>query len=158
MASLNDLHTTLETTLKAFFNDYTVALREKDVTRISASLTPDCKRLLKPAYFPVAYPFVKAEESNAEYEARMKGELSIMESTSAEIHEITIDPIKRKGSAYVTHINKLRGKDTGNIDICWYFDFSDDGKKISRIVEFIDTAVSEKMIEDMRKQGVFPSA
>ncbi|KAI2638021.1 hypothetical protein GGS26DRAFT_438160 [Hypomontagnella submonticulosa] len=149
--SMGDLRATIESTLAAFFESYTLAARHKDASLISTTLSTDCKRYLKPSSFTAAYPFVKAVETNAEYEARMRPEIATLEEARFKILESVIDPAKRKASASTECWLKMAGTDPTTMEICWYLDFTDDGKKISRVVEFIDTATSAKVIEYIMK-------
>ncbi|KAI0384954.1 hypothetical protein F5Y04DRAFT_202130 [Hypomontagnella monticulosa] len=149
---MDDLHATIESTVAAFFEGYALAARDKNASLISTTLSADCKRYLKPSSFTAAYPFIKAVETNAEYEARMGPEIATMEETRFKVLESVIDPAKRKASASTEYWLKIAGSAPTTMEICWYFDFTDDGKKISRIVEFIDTATSVKVIEDIIKQ------
>ncbi|KAI1650980.1 uncharacterized protein F4817DRAFT_215347 [Daldinia loculata] len=146
-SSTDELRAVMESTLTRFLENSTLAVRNKDASLFSALLSPECLRYLKPVTFIKAYPFIKAEETNAEYEARMVPEIAAMEESRVKIIEIVIDPIKRQGSAHVEHWTKVVGREPIALEICWYVDFTEDGKKISRIVEFIDTAASAKIIE-----------
>ncbi|KAG4222789.1 hypothetical protein PC116_g28738 [Phytophthora cactorum] len=151
MASTDELRAVMESTLTRFLENSTLAVKNKDTSLFSALLSPDCLRYLKPTTFVKSYPFIKAVETNAEYEARMVPEIAAMEEAKVKIIEIVIDPIKRHGSAHVEHWTKITGREPIALEICWYVDFTEDGKKISRIVEFIDTAASSKIIESILK-------
>ncbi|KAI8962614.1 hypothetical protein F5Y11DRAFT_182223 [Daldinia sp. FL1419] len=152
-SSIEDLRAVMESTLTKYFENSTLAAQTKDVSLISAVLTPDCLRYLKPAAYAESYPSIKAVETNVEYEARMALEFAVLEESTASILEIVIDPVKRKGSAHVEHTAKVIGRDPVVLEICWYVDFTEDGKNISRMVKFIDTAAGSKVMESILKQG-----
>lgn len=155
MASSNEnLHATMESTFKAFLECYPQSVRAKDPSLLLTMLAPECVRYLKPESFLAKHPFVKASETNAEYEAHMAPEIVLMEEARGKILDIVVDPAKRKLSARVEHWIKLIGKDQpSTLEICWFVDLTEDGKKISRIVEFIDTYVATKMAEDLAGKG-----
>ena len=151
--STEELRTAMETTLKTFLENYHVAVRDKNISILSDVLSPDCKRYLKPSGFVEAHSFMKAVETNAEYEARMMPEFGTMEETRVKILESVIDPVNRKASARAEHWTKIVNNEPTTLEVCWWLDFTDDGTKVSRVVEFIDTAVATQMIADMMKQG-----
>ncbi|OTB02043.1 hypothetical protein M426DRAFT_25056 [Hypoxylon sp. CI-4A] len=152
-SSTEELRIAMETTLTTFLENYHIAVRDKNASLLSAVLSPDCTRHLKPSSFVDAYPFIKGAETNAEYKARMTPEIALMEETRAKILESAVDPANRTASARAEHWTKIANREPTTLEICWFLDFTDDGTKISRVVEFIDTAVATRMIEDMLKQG-----
>ncbi|XXG97314.1 hypothetical protein Hte_003610 [Hypoxylon texense] len=95
-----------------------------------------------------------AVETNAEYEAHMASEIAIMEEGRLKILDKVADPFRRKASARVEHWTKLDGSELATIlEIGWFVDFTDDGRKISRIIEFIDTSVASKTIGELAEGG-----
>ncbi|KAI1472588.1 uncharacterized protein F4812DRAFT_18365 [Daldinia caldariorum] len=153
MASTDELRAVMESTLTKFFENSTLAVKNKDTSLYSALLSPDCRRYMRPASFVKSYPFIKAVETNAEYEARMAPEIAATDESRVKIIEMVIDPIKRHGSAHVQHWSKIKGREPIAMEMCWYVDFTEDGKKISRIVEFLDTAASSKLIDSILKMA-----
>ncbi|KAI6087148.1 hypothetical protein F4821DRAFT_237145 [Hypoxylon rubiginosum] len=152
-SSVSELRAAMEATLTAFLENHSVAVRTKDASVLSALLSPECTRHLHPAPYVTAYPFIKAVETNAEYEARMASELGVMEEAHLEILNIVVDPARRKASAHTEFRVKVAGReDPISSEFCWYLDFTEDGTKISRVVEFIDSATSALMIEEMMKE------
>ncbi|KAI4870537.1 hypothetical protein F4820DRAFT_402543 [Hypoxylon rubiginosum] len=153
-SSADDLRSIMESTLVEFFDSYPRSVRNKDPSLLSATLTEECARSLKPDSFLAKHPYVKAVETNAEYEAHMAPEISIMEEVRFKILDRVVDPLKRKASSRVEHWTKLAGRKQPTIlEICWFVDFTEDGRRISRIVEFIDTSVASKIIEELAEGG-----
>ncbi|KAI2619477.1 hypothetical protein GGS26DRAFT_572344 [Hypomontagnella submonticulosa] len=105
---------------------------------------------LKPGSFVDAYPFIKAMETDAEYEACTTPEIAM---TASQDSRIRYRPANRKASARTEHWTKIADCEPTSLEICWFVDFTDNGTKISRVVEFIDMAVATRMIEDMMKKG-----
>ncbi|KAI0472911.1 hypothetical protein GGR56DRAFT_589201 [Xylariaceae sp. FL0804] len=151
--STDDLRSVMEDTLRTFLDCFESAVRNHDVSLLSAVLSPECTRHLKPASFLAAYPFIKAVETNSEYETRMVHEIGAMEEARANVLELVIDTAKRRGSAHAEHTTRMPGQPPLTIEMSWYVDFTADGEKITRIVEFIDSVVSSKMLDDFMKQA-----
>ncbi|KAI1378048.1 hypothetical protein F4677DRAFT_414296 [Hypoxylon crocopeplum] len=152
-SSTNDLRTTMENTVKEFLSSPAAAVRAKESSLLSTTLSTDCTRQLKPASFVNTYPFIKAVETNTEHDARMAPALMTMEESRVEIQEIVIDHVRRKASVHAEHWTKIVGCEPNALEICWYMSLTEDGKKISRVVEFIDTAAATRRLQDMMKQG-----
>ncbi|KAI1780879.1 hypothetical protein F4818DRAFT_397126 [Hypoxylon cercidicola] len=152
-SSADDLRPMMESTLVEFFNCYPRSVRNKDPSLLSTTLTEECARYLKPDSFLAKHPFVKAVETNAEYEAHMAPEIMMMEEVRFKILDSVVDPLKRKASARVEHWTKLAGRKPTILEMCWFVDFTEDGRKISRIIEFIDTSIASKMIEELAEGG-----
>ncbi|KAI2627377.1 hypothetical protein GGS26DRAFT_561568 [Hypomontagnella submonticulosa] len=152
-ASLDDIRAAMESTISEFLEGSGMAIASKDASLLSTALTPDCSRHLRPNDFVARYPFVKAVESNTEHDARMVSAIKTMEETRVNIIETIIDPARRKASIYSEHWTKIVGCEANALEICWFLDFTEDGKKISRVIEFIDTASATRRIEAMTKQG-----
>jgi hypothetical protein len=146
--SADNLRATMEATMIGFIDSHTAAVKHKDQAALSSYLTADCTRHLRPATFPATYNFIKAVETNAEYEARMTQEMAAMDDTRATILTSTIDTVARKGSVHSEHWTKI-GATEFTMEICWFLDFSADGTRVCKIVEFVDTLTSAKMVEQM---------
>jgi hypothetical protein len=142
----------IDDTIKAFLQSYGAAIASKDASVLSQTLSPDCVRGIAPLSFLKA---LNAEalgaESNAQYETRMAGELQLTESARTELREVVVDVVAKKASAHVAHYCKLMGKDEFLLEFVWFFQFTEDGSRITKISEFIDTAECFKYIELMQQ-------
>ncbi|KAI1337551.1 hypothetical protein F5Y15DRAFT_147606 [Xylariaceae sp. FL0016] len=86
------LRSQVEKTIHTFFNSQEQAIAQQDPSLFSTVLAPTCTRHLKPASFLASSPFnPKPVESNAEYETRMRAEVSTMSSHSIRILDLVID-------------------------------------------------------------------
>ncbi|KAJ8120047.1 hypothetical protein ONZ43_g3143 [Nemania bipapillata] len=148
-----DLRATIESTATQFLKSTARALAAKDPSLFFAVLTPECAHHLRPLAFITANPFLKAVKSNEEQAAQMASALATMEHTRVGIKELVIDPITRKASVLAEHHTKVVGAETNVLEVTWFLDFTEDGKRISRVTEFIDTATAAKRIADMKKRG-----
>ncbi|KAI0110943.1 hypothetical protein GGR51DRAFT_510584 [Nemania sp. FL0031] len=156
--SVGDLHTAIERTVVQFLNGPAQAVAAKDPLLFHATLTADCAHYLRPLAFVAANPSFKAVKSNEEHKALMEPALSTMENTRVEIKELVIDPVKRKASVLAEHCTKIVGVEENVLEVTWFLDFTEDGKRISRVTEFIDTATAARRVADMKKEGFMNEA
>ncbi|KAI1355961.1 hypothetical protein F5Y01DRAFT_310146 [Xylaria sp. FL0043] len=154
MASfVEDLRATMESTVTQFLNCPAQALAARDPSLFLATLTEDCTRNLRPLAFVTANPALKAVRSNEEHKALMESALHTMEDTRVEIKDLVIDPVQRKASVLAEHCTKIVGVEANLLEVAWFLDFTEDGKRISRVTEFIDTATAAGRVADMKRQG-----
>ncbi|OTA55206.1 hypothetical protein K449DRAFT_388215 [Hypoxylon sp. EC38] len=153
MFSTDDLRSTMESTLLALLETQAISPSNRDASRIVALMTPECKWFIKPDSFIAKYPFIKSPRTVADEETHLAREIAALEESRVKVIDSVVDAATRKASARVEHWTKYTGSEPSTMEICWYLDFTDDGKKVLRVVEFIDTAVSSKVLEDMAKAG-----
>ncbi|KAI1117641.1 hypothetical protein F5Y14DRAFT_319355 [Nemania sp. NC0429] len=151
--SAENLRAAIESTAIQFLNSPAQALAAKDSSVFLATLTADCAHHLRPLSFIAANPFLKAVKSNDEQKAMMESALATMESTRAELKELVIDTTNRKASVLAEHYTKIVGVEANILEVTWFLDFTEDGKRVSRVTEFIDTATAAKRIRDMQSRG-----
>ncbi|KAI1198867.1 hypothetical protein F5X97DRAFT_322921 [Nemania serpens] len=153
-SSEEDLRATIETTVTQFLNSPAQALAAaKDTSLFFARLTAECVHQLRPSSFVTANPFLKAEKSNEEQKAQLESALATMEYTRVEVKELVVDTTNRKASVLAEHCTKIIGVDANILEISWFFHLTEDGKRISRVTEFIDTATAARRIKDMKSRG-----
>ncbi|RYC60781.1 hypothetical protein CHU98_g5411 [Xylaria longipes] len=151
--STEDLRATIELTVRQFLNSPAQALAARDPSPFLVTLTADCAHHLRPLAFITANPSLKGVKSNEEQKALMESALPTMEDTRVEIKELVIDPGKRKASVLAEHCTKIIGVEANIMEVTWFLDLTEDGKQISRVVEFIDTDTAGRRIVDMKKRG-----
>jgi hypothetical protein len=151
--SANDvLYTAIESSTKAFFGDLDEAIRVKNTTILSRTLAPDCNRSLAPDSLIRTFGMPEGFSwTNEAYEQHMKPEVAIMEHATSEILFTAVDTQKRTSVARVAHHTKLRGKDAVRLEMVWFLDWNEDGSKVKKIVEFVDTAESIKIAQSMKE-------
>jgi hypothetical protein len=153
-SSTEDLRATIESTVTKFLNGPAQALAANDASAFLAALTADCEHHLRPLAFVAANPQFKAVKSNEEQKALLQAVLATTEEfKQVDIRELAIDLEKRKASVLAEHHTKIIGAEANTLEVTWFLDFTEDGKRISRVSEFIDTATAEKRIANMKKQG-----
>ncbi|KAI1183911.1 hypothetical protein F5B17DRAFT_107774 [Nemania serpens] len=152
-SSAEDIHAAIKSTVVQFLNSPAQALAAKDSSLFFATLTAECKHHLRPLSFITANPFLKAVKSNEEQKAQLESALSTMESTRVELKELVIDSANRKASVLAEHCTKILGMDPNILEVTWFFDFTEDGKRITQVTEFIDTETAARRIQDMKTRG-----
>ncbi|KAI0837449.1 hypothetical protein F5Y06DRAFT_297778 [Hypoxylon sp. FL0890] len=153
MSSTDDLRSTMESTLLALLETQAISPSNRDASRIVALLTPECNWFVKPESFIAKYPFIKSPRTVADEETHLAREIAVLEESRVKVLDRVVDAVARKASVRVEHWTKYVGNEPSTMEICWYLDFTDDGKRISRVIEFIDTSVSSKVLKDMAKAG-----
>ncbi|KAF3001566.1 hypothetical protein E8E14_000355 [Neopestalotiopsis sp. 37M] len=145
-----DFRATLQKTIDAFIENNTNGVKTKDASLFSAILADDCVREYRPFSFINRYPqFFKKKISNADYEAQMKLELQSFEDTYQEVTKTTIDAHQRTATIWTTqHITMIDGTKR-TVEMIWDLTFTEDGTRVSQILEFVDTFESTKMLEQM---------
>ncbi|KAI1214491.1 uncharacterized protein F4807DRAFT_130018 [Annulohypoxylon truncatum] len=151
-SSTDDPRSVMESTLLTFLGHQAIN-RDVDPEVPVSLTTPECLWYIKPDSFIAKYPFVDSVKTSAEQKEHMGQESKIIEESRNKILACTIDAVKRKGSAHVEHWTKFVGGEPSIMEICWFVDFTDDGKKISKVVKFIDTAEGAKTIDEMARGG-----
>ncbi|KAI1809981.1 hypothetical protein GGS20DRAFT_569488 [Poronia punctata] len=148
------LRATIQSTITQFLNGPSEALRAGDPSLMLTMVTPECSHNLRPLRFFTAYPFLKTTKTNADQEEMMASVLPTMESTQNEVRDVVIDVANRRASVLSEHTTKIVGAEkSSTLEIAWFLDFTEDGKMIGKVVEFIDTATAAERIENMKKQG-----
>ncbi|XXH00554.1 hypothetical protein Hte_006902 [Hypoxylon texense] len=140
----------LQKTAKAFVENNTLAVQKKDTSLFSAILTEDCIRMYRPLSFIQRYPqFFKAQITNADYEAQMKIELQTMRDVSQKITRTVIDTAERRATLWSEQTVFTADGSKSVVEVIWDLNFSDDGTRVSQIMEFVDTYESTKVLEQI---------
>ncbi|KAI1445739.1 hypothetical protein F5Y02DRAFT_385192 [Annulohypoxylon stygium] len=151
-SSKNDLRSVMESTMLTFFKHQELN-HNIDPSLPVSLVTPDCLWYNKPDSFTAKYPFVDSVKTTAQQKEHFEQEIKVLEESRGNILVSTVDAVARKGSAHIQYSTKFVGSEPSTMDICWFVDFTDDGKKILKVVKFIDTAAGAKVIEQMAKGG-----
>ncbi|KAI8960591.1 hypothetical protein F5Y11DRAFT_261876 [Daldinia sp. FL1419] len=140
----------LQETANAFVENNTLAVKKRDVSLFSAILTEDCVRMYRPLSFIQRYPqFFKAEITNADYEAQMGVELQTMTDVSQMITRTVIDTAERRATLWSEQTVHTADGTTSKVEVIWGLSFSEDGTRVSQIVEFVDTYEATMVLEQM---------
>lgn len=141
MASPNPaLRKILEESALTFFHNYEAASLADDATIVSRGLSADCVRKFQPPSFcqAMGYP-VDGEISNSIYQGRIAQGMKAWTAKKTDILHLTIDVEARRVAAQ-THISgEWKTGEDAELDFAWFLYFSDDGKEIVRVIEYMDS-------------------
>ncbi|TDZ33884.1 hypothetical protein C8035_v000596 [Colletotrichum spinosum] len=139
------LQKTIEATLREFLLGYQTAKEHNDPSFISRALAPECIRYIAPVSFltamgaPTDFTFdVKS------YQAQFAKELPVQGVNKTEINDIIIDAVGRKASASTVFHGKYSSSEKLKLEFAWFLDFNEDGTKVTRILEWLDTTEALK--------------
>ncbi|TGJ87527.1 hypothetical protein E0Z10_g1189 [Xylaria hypoxylon] len=143
---------TIQKTIDAFIENNTQAVKQKDVSILSAVLAKDCIRMYRPHSFTRRYPqFFKPHITNADYEAQMKHELQTMQDVTQKVTRTVIDTTERKATLWVeTTVVTTDAQNT--VEVIFDLDLTEDGTQVSQVTEFVDTFESTKVLEEILAQ------
>ena len=112
-----------------------------NISAISSTLSPRCKRYFAPAsFFSAAPEMANCGMSNAEYEAHMAPEIAVLETWRIEMKKIVIDEAKRTAVTWSSHYLTMKGRKEVLLEFVFILDMDETGEKVDKVVEFIDTA------------------
>lgn len=154
-----DLRKTMEATAREFFSSYQAGAVHNDPSLVNRSVTPDCKRYLLPQSMlrAVGIPLDFAFD-NETYQSEFAKDLTIGSVQKHDVANLVIDVEARRLAATTTaymHF-KVGEKETLMLEFSWFFDFNEDGSKITKVVEFTDGDAVQKMVAvatAARKEG-----
>lgn len=148
MASSSGLYFQLHQTAEAFINSYDQEKCAEDITNLSTTLTPDCKRYISPSNTDDGSPAL----SNSDYETLQSREFSLAAARSIEIRDITVDEVQRKAAVYSLHritLNEESGGKTWEFEIMFTLWMTREGTKIERINQFVDSQAAARFREEV---------
>ena len=150
-----DFREVLQKTINAFLDNNTQAVKTKDASLLSAILTNDCIRSYRPLSFVNRYPQVlKPHLTNEDYETHMRIDFEYMKDVSQNISRTVIDTTQRAAVIWTEQTITMADGSKKVIEIIWDLSFTEDGGRVSRVVEFVDTYESTKVLEQVLGNAV----
>jgi hypothetical protein len=142
-------------TVRQFANSQAKSIEAKDPKLVSITLADNCRRFIAPSSFTKSMglpdEMAKQGSSNADYEQSFSMQIPFIESTSCDIHDISLDQQKLKATVHLTHRIKLFGvKGEFFIENMILLDFDEQGERIEKIVEFTDGVESMKYMQALQ--------
>lgn len=145
--------------MRSFIRSYEDALRQTKPSLLSQVTSPDCLRTTAPAAFVRSVgQDPAATMDNEVYAEHMAGQLAIMEDGRCVILSTCVDTAKKSAVARVEHHCKLPGKDSLCVEFCWFLDFTEDGKAIKKIVQFVDSQTIFKFMQMVQEAAASKGA
>lgn len=147
---MTDFRAVLQKTIDAFVANNTQAVKTKNLSLFSEVLAQDCVRMYRPLSFVKRYPqFFKAEITNDDYEAQMKIELQTMKDVSQKTTRTIIDTTERTAVIWSEQTVSTFGGDTNVVEVILDLSFTEDGTRITQIMQYVDTYESTKLLEQI---------
>jgi hypothetical protein len=123
-----------------------------EISALSATLSPACKRYIAPSSFFAAAPdMANYGMRNAEYEAHMAPEMAMLETWRIEIKKIVVDEAQRAATTWSNHYLAIKGREEVLLGFVFMLDMNEKGEKVDKIVQFIDTAECVKYVQMMQE-------
>ncbi|ROW11923.1 hypothetical protein VPNG_05171 [Cytospora leucostoma] len=149
-----ELRAVIQETITGWVENNTAAVKKKDVSLFSSFLSDNCVRLYRPLSFVNKYPqYFKAELTNAEYESQKSMELHTMLDVVQNVTRTVIDAPQRVANVWIEKTVHTADGSTSSVEVIYDLEFTQDGKQISRYIEFVDTFVSIKVFEQMLEKA-----
>lgn len=138
MVNPSHLYAAIASTIQTFFVDYDRAPVDGPSV-LSNTLTPDCRRYLRPYTFTDALGFPRDFYfNNTAYEAGIASELTVTQTANWTVLFTSIDAENLRASAFSEYRVSLCGTGEYLIEVSWFWDFAEDGSKIRSIVEVLE--------------------
>ncbi|KAH8886460.1 hypothetical protein GQ53DRAFT_599191, partial [Thozetella sp. PMI_491] len=128
----------IRNTTKDFLQSYVQASATKDMTRLSAQLTPDCARHLGPPYYLVGLGAPPTfTMTNAEYESEF-GTMEFYTFDSHDLFDLVVDTEKRRSAVRSELNGTFFDGNSLSRSFVWFLDFNEDGTKITQVYQYND--------------------
>ncbi|KAL2882137.1 hypothetical protein SGCOL_002399 [Colletotrichum sp. CLE4] len=130
----------VEATMKSFFDAYTDGAKQNDPSIINRVVTPDCTRHLFPRSMTKAFGLpAEFALDTATYEAQFAKDIAVFTSESTTVSNLVIDSEARKAALTSTSDIVFKdGSESLQLEFSWFFDFNEDGSKVTKVIEFCD--------------------
>ncbi|KAH7130959.1 hypothetical protein EDB81DRAFT_859620 [Dactylonectria macrodidyma] len=142
-----DLKKVIEETPTAFILSYKDGAEQNDPAVINRNTTPDCTRHLLPVSLAVSLgapaDFVI---DNAEYQRLFASDLKVGGVQKSVISNLIIDVEARKAAASTVSDMVFKDGEVLVMEHSWFLDFTEDGSKVKKVVEFCDSDSVHKLM------------
>ncbi|KAH7189576.1 uncharacterized protein B0J16DRAFT_117286 [Fusarium flagelliforme] len=144
---MSSLRSSIEQTAKAFFSAYVECGQQNDPALVSRDLDESCKRFYRPISL-CEFLGVPPDQSldNKSVEAGFANSLTQATFKTCEVENLTIDVEARRAAAMTKSDMLFKDGETIVMEHAWILDFSEDGGKVVRVVEFCDQLATRKMV------------
>lgn len=134
------LRKTLQESATLFFHNYEDASLHNDPNIVSRGLAATCIRKFQPPTFlqALGYP-PDFEIPNSVYQGRIAEGMRAWTAHKTEILHLTIDVEERRVAAQTAVSGKWRDGEDVQLHFAWFLTFSEDGKEIVRVIEYMDS-------------------
>ncbi|KAF5005496.1 hypothetical protein FDECE_8074 [Fusarium decemcellulare] len=153
MSSTTEIRKTIEASLRHFILAYKDAAEQNDASLVNRNTTPDCTRHLLPVSLCTSLgapaDFVI---DNAEYERLTAEDLLIGGVKRSDISHVVIDVEARKASCMTSSDMVFHDGEVLVMEHTWALDFTDDGSRVKKVVEFCDQDSVHKLMAKAKQE------
>ncbi|KPM42503.1 hypothetical protein AK830_g4043 [Neonectria ditissima] len=147
-----DIKKNIEATFTDFIAAYKDGAKQNDPAIINRNVTADCTRHLLPTSLLKALgapqDFVI---DNAEYERLFAVDLQVGGVQEFTISNLVIDAEDRKAAATTLAKMVFKNGEELVMEHSWFVDFTEDGTKVKKVVEFCDGESVHKLMAEVKK-------
>ena len=146
------LRQTMETTLRTFLDGYLNASTHSDPSLLSTTLAPTCLRKMLPASFltTIGMPTDVALDVKG-YEEHWATQLPYAKTISVDVTHLSVDTGNKTGAARSVYVNRFSDGEEITLDMVWLVRFTEDGGKLTELVEYMDGLVFVKYEPKVRE-------
>ncbi|KAF4964806.1 hypothetical protein FSARC_7298 [Fusarium sarcochroum] len=148
----NDIKERIEATVKSYLTCFIDARAKNDTSLVNRNTAPECTRQMLPS--PLGGG---ATMSNDVYEKVFAQGLKLGGMHEHNATDLVVDVGRRKAAATTIANLVFVNGDKVDMEFVWFLNLNDDGSKITKIVEFVDSDTFQKVkakMEGMAKEGV----
>lgn len=137
---MSDTYSKISATVKTFLSSYQATFSEKDPSKLSTTLTPDCIRSMQPKAFAETLGLSHNPISVADYENIAKNEVPALTVGQIDLEQLTVDTEKKTASIKVNIHVEMKDGPKEMLEFVYFLDFTDSCDQIKAVVQFADTA------------------
>ncbi|KAJ4269879.1 hypothetical protein NW762_001548 [Fusarium torreyae] len=148
----NELKERIEATVKSYITCFIDARAQNDTSLVNRNTAPDCTRQMLPSPLRGG-----ATMTNDDYEKVIAHGLQLGGMYGHNATDLVIDVGNRKVAVTTVANFVFKNGDKVAMDFAWFLHLNDDGSKITKIVEFVDSDLFLKVkakMEVIAKEGV----
>jgi ketosteroid isomerase-like protein len=136
----SDIKANIEATVNSYLATFIDAKAQNDPSLVNRNTTPDCTRQMLPTSLSGG-----GSMNNEDYQKVFTQGMNFAGMKKNTASDMVIDVDARK--AAVTAVAELEsaGGEKFNLDFAWFLHLNDDGSKIKKIVEFVDSDTFKAM-------------
>ncbi|SPJ75303.1 uncharacterized protein FTOL_05034 [Fusarium torulosum] len=144
----NDIKANIEATVNSYLTTFIDAKAQNDPSLVNRDTTPDCTRQMLPTSLSGG-----GSMNNEDYQKVFTQGMNFAGMKKNNASDMVIDVDARK--AAVTAVAELESAsgEKFNLDFAWFLHLNDDGSKIKKIVEFVDSDT----FKGMQQKATTPS-
>ncbi|KAM0336734.1 hypothetical protein ACHAPQ_003886 [Fusarium lateritium] len=142
----SDIKANIEATVNSYLATFIEAKAQNDPSLVNRNTTPDCIRQMLPTSLSGG-----GSMNNEDYEKVFTQGMSFAAMKKNTASDMIIDVDARKASVTAVAELEKTGGDAFSLDFAWFLHLNEDGSKIKKIVEFVDSETFKVMQQNAAK-------